>query len=240
MSRPIPSTALVALTLFAALASGCDEAADTAPDPVAEARVAALEAQLDDLRGLLDGAESQQSDLRARIDALESDAIDHIAQIRSLESREVIRDTLLKLSAVIDSGDPRLLAELVPIIADDFVMVAIDFGEGGQRDTLVFEGRDELMSGFGPILLEAQANLLPSAIRVDFADEAHATATFKFANSVRPPSALGEDVDEKVLLFAAITTEFRFEDGLWRLVHLELDHSLAYPGALGPTDDPNP
>ncbi|MCA9537462.1 MAG: nuclear transport factor 2 family protein [Myxococcales bacterium] len=230
----ITTTTLIAFTLLGGFTAGCDENDGHGHDPAVAARVEAVEADLTALRNRLDGADVMEATLRARIATLEADAATRWDHTRMLEAREDMQSTLMRLAAAIDSGDPAYLNDLLPALADDFVMVAIDFGEGGQRDTLVFEGVSKVLSEFGPIMREAQANLLPSAILVDFIDETHATAAFKFANSVRPPSALNEDVHEKVLLFAAITADFRLEDGIWKLTHLELDHSLAYPGALPP------
>src|SRR5690606_15733703 len=113
-----------------------------------------------------------------------------------------------------------------PVLHDDFVLDAVDFD--GQKHH--FEGLDGVIDGFGPIMLEADANLMPSAIAVEL-DGDTAQAHFKFANSVKPPSQLGLDVSVKVLLFAANSATFEREDGAWKLRSIELIHTLAYPGS---------
>ncbi len=150
-----------------------------------------------------------------------------LGRLAKLEAREDIRTTLLRFSAVVDSSDVDALPDLAPRIADDFVLDAIDF-DGATHH---FEGMDGLLDGFGPIMVDADANLMPSAIDVEV-DGDYATATFKFANSVKPPPQLELEVDVKVLLFAANTATFHYEDGIWKMTSIELYHSLAYPGAL--------
>jgi len=225
------TSTFIGAVLLSSTLVGCEPTEATPEtDPAVIGQLGAVEADLVALQDRLRSLETTEATLRARIDTLEADQGDQRALVDVLAAKDTIRDTLMQLASAIDSGDPSVLPTLLPVIADDFVLVAVDFGAEGQQDTLVFEGVQGLLGGFGPIMLEAQANLMPSAIRVSMTDAEHATATFKFANSVRPPSALGEEIDEKVLLFAAITAEFRFEGGLWKLVHLELLHSLAYPG----------
>ena len=156
--------------------------------------------------------------------ALDDDLADRVA---ALESKEDIRAILHTFSRVVDASDPAALPDLAPVLHSDFVLEAIDF-EGNE---LRFEGLDGVVEGFGPIMLAADANLMPSAIDVVLdGDTAH--ASFKFANSVKPPPQLGLDVGVKVLLFAANSATFVREDGAWKLLSLELVHSLAYPGSL--------
>lgn len=157
--------------------------------------------------------DAELADLEARVDAL--------------ESKEEIRAILLAFSQVVDASDPTALPGLSAVLHRDFVLDAVDF-DGQQHH---FEGLDGLIDGFGPIMLEADANLMPSAIDVALDGDA-ARATFKFANSVKPPPQLGLDVDVKVLLFAANSASFVREDGSWKLRSIALDHSLAYPGSV--------
>lgn len=150
-------------------------------------------------------------------------------RLEALEAKEEIRTALLQLSAVVDSSDPARLNELLPVIADDIVLTAVDYDGVEYR----FEGVDGLITGYGPIMKDADANLMPSAIDVEL-DGDTAYASFKFANSVKPPPQLNLPIDEKVLLFAANSATFRKEDGVWKLTSFELLHSLAYPGSLAP------
>lgn len=106
-------------------------------------------------------------------------------------------------------------------------MDVVDF-DGGH---LHFEGVDGLVQEYGQIMVAAQANLATSAITVEV-DGDSATASFKFVNSVRPPSELGVDVDATLILLAANTATFVREDGIWMLESLELIHSLGYPGSI--------
>lgn len=156
-----------------------------------------------------------------------SDEADLEARVEALESKEEIRTVVHAFSQVVDASDPTGLTNLAPVLHEDFVLDAIDFD--GKK--FHFEGLDEVMTGFGPILLEADANLMLSAIDVSL-DEDTATARFKFANSVKPPPQLGLDVDVKVLLFAANTATFVREAGAWKMRSVELVHSLAYPGTV--------
>lgn len=157
--------------------------------------------------------------------AAEDDA-DLEDRIAALESKEEIRAILLAFSQVVDDADPAALPGLAPVLHDDFVLDAIDFD--GQKHH--FEGLDGVVDGFGPIMLEADANLMPSAIAVEL-DGDSARARFKFANSVKPPSQLNLDVNVKVLLFAANSATFVREAGAWKLLSFELIHTLAYPGS---------
>ncbi|WP_170319591.1 nuclear transport factor 2 family protein [Polyangium spumosum] len=151
------------------------------------------------------------------------------ARISVLEAKEEIRSTLLAFAAVVDSADPERLPDLLPSLTDDFVLDAVDFN--GQVHH--FEGVVEVLTGFGPIMKDADANLMPSAIDVEL-DGDTAYASFKFANSVKPPPQLDLPVDEKVLLFAANSAVFHKKNGAWKLASFELLHSLAYPGSLAP------
>lgn len=150
-------------------------------------------------------------------------------RLEALEAKEDIRTTLLQFSAIVDSSDPARLNEVVPVLADDFVLDAIDYDGAVYH----FEGADGLLNDYGPIMKDANANLMVSAIDVEIDDDM-AYASFKFANSVKPPPQLNLPVDEKVLLFTANSATFRNENGTWKLVSLELLHSLAYPGTLAP------
>ncbi len=155
-------------------------------------------------------------------------ADDDLAErVAALESKEEIRGILLAFSQVVDASDPTALTGLEPVLHRDLALDAIDFD--GKH--FHFEGLDQVITGFGPIMLEADANLMPSAIDVQLAGDT-AQATFKFANSVKPPPQLGLDVGVKVLLFAANSASFVREDGTWKLRSLELVHSLAYPGTV--------
>lgn len=171
-------------------------------------------------------AESETLDAQDTTDAVIADIQQ---RLEALESREEMRTTLLAVSAVVDSSDPSLLPDLVPYLTDDFVLDAVDFDGVAHH----FEGADGLVNDFGPIMKDAKANLMPSAIDVEL-DGDMAYATFKFANSVKPPPQLNLPVDVKVLLFAANTATFRREGGAWKLASFELLHSLAYPGSLSP------
>jgi hypothetical protein len=148
-------------------------------------------------------------------------------RVAALESKEEIRAILHAFSQVVDASDPAALPGLAPVLHRDFVLDAIDFD--GKK--FHFEGLDGVVEGFGPIMLAADANLMPSAIDVVL-DGDSARASFKFANSVKPPPQLGLDVGVKVLLFAANAATFVREDGTWKLLSLELVHSLAYPGSV--------
>jgi hypothetical protein len=154
------------------------------------------------------------------------------ARVDQLESKEEIRLILLDFAAVIDSADPDRLAGLSAKLHADFSMDVIDFAGGEHR----FEGIDELVEDYGPIMASAQSNLAASAIAVEIEGDS-ATAFFKFINSVKPPPQLNLDVDEKLLLFAANTATFVREGGEWKLKSIELDHSLAYPGSVAELGD---
>lgn len=148
-------------------------------------------------------------------------------RVAALEAKEDIRAILLAFSQVVDDSDPAALPGLAPVLHSDFVLDAIDF-DGKKHH---FEGLDGVIEGFGPIMLAADANLMPSAIDVQLdGDTAH--ARFKFANSVKPPPQLNLDVSAKVLLFAANSATFVHEDGAWKLRSFELVHTLAYPGSV--------
>lgn len=149
------------------------------------------------------------------------------ARVEALEAKEEIRAVLLGLAQVVDNSEIAGLEGLEPRIHTNFTLTAIDPAGGAH----VFEGYEGLIEGYGPIMVAAQANLATSAIAVEL-DGDNATATFKFANSTKPPPELGLDVDEKLLLFSANTATLVREDGLWKLESLELAHSLAYPGSL--------
>lgn len=148
-------------------------------------------------------------------------------RVAALESKEEIRAILHTFADVVDASDPAALPDLAPVLHSEFVLDAIDFD--GKK--FHFEGLDGVVDGFGPIMLEADANLMPSDIDVRL-DGDTARARFKFANSVKPPPQLGLDVGVKVLLFAANSATFVREDGAWKLMSLELVHSLAYPGSV--------
>lgn len=158
-------------------------------------------------------AAADDADLEARIDAL--------------ESKEEIRTILHTFSQIVDDSDPAALPGLAPVLHSDFVLEALDIDGKQYR----FEGIEQLIEGYGPIMAEADANLMPSALDVTIEGDT-ATAVFKFANSVKPPPQLNLDVDVKVLLFAANTATFIREDGAWKLRSFVLDHSLAYPGSV--------
>lgn len=149
------------------------------------------------------------------------------ARLAALEAKEEIRTVIAGFAQVVDAADLDSLADLAPRIADDFVLDVIDF-DGGEYH---FEGASGLVEGFGPIMVEAQANLALSEVAVAV-DGDIATARFTFINSVKPPPQLGLDVDVKVLLLADNVATFALEGDVWRLSSLELVHSLAYPGAI--------
>ena len=148
-------------------------------------------------------------------------------RVAALESKEEIRTILQAFAAVVDASDPAGIAALAPKLHTNFVLDAIDFD--GKK--FHFEGLEDVMKRFGPLLVEADANLAPSAIDVKL-DGDTARASFKFINSVKPPPQLGLDVKVKVLLFAANSAAFVREDGVWKLLSIELVHSLAYPGSI--------
>jgi ketosteroid isomerase-like protein len=158
-------------------------------------------------------------------DAADDDATE--ARLAALEAREEIRATIAGFAQVVDAADLDSLADLAPTLADDFVLDVIDF-DGGEYH---FEGASGLVDGFGPIMVDAQANLALSEVAVAV-DGDLATAHFTFINSVKPPPQLGLDVGVKVLLLADNTATFAREGDAWRLSSLELVHSLAYPGAI--------
>ena len=153
-----------------------------------------------------------------------------VERVERLEATEEIRTVLLKFAAVVDSGDVSALNDLIPRLAPNFVLTAIAFGPSPQP--LVFYGVDGLLNGFGPILMQAQANIVTSAIDVELGPSNQtAVAKFKFVNSVVPPEIISP-VDVRILLFAANTAELRKEGGIWKLESLTLEHSVAYPGSL--------
>lgn len=178
------------------------------------------------LLGFAAGCENA-GDTHAAALSNEQDVASISARLEKLESKEEIRTILLAFSAVVDSSDPALLSDLAPYIADDFVLDAIDFSGAVHH----FEGFEGVKNDFGPIMKDADANLMPSAIDVEL-DGDVAYASFKFANSVKPPPQLGLDVNAKLLLFAANNATLRRENGAWKLTSFELLHSLAYPGSL--------
>jgi hypothetical protein len=149
------------------------------------------------------------------------------ARIDELESKEELRSILMHFARVVDDADLSALSNLGPRVASDFTMDVIDF-DGG---VFHFEGVDGLINEYGPIMVSAQANLAVSEIRVEI-DGNHATTSFKFINSVKPPPELDLQIDEKVLLLADNTVTFVREDGIWKLQWVELVHSLGYPGTV--------
>jgi hypothetical protein len=149
------------------------------------------------------------------------------ARLALLEAKEEIRSVVLAFARIVDDADVSALRGLEPRLHASFVMDVVDF-DGHEYQFVGFRG---LVEDYGPIMVSAQANLAVSAIAVDI-DGDHATASFKFVNSVQPPPELGVEVGEKVLLMADNTATFIREDGMWKLASLELVHSLAYPGSL--------
>ena len=120
------------------------------------------------------------------------------ARVEELESKETIRSILLAFTAAIGTADVASLEVLLPWISEDVTLSVVEFGP--DPETQVFEGHDGLLTGFGPIIEEAQANLMPSAIDVGIQGD-RAAAQFKFANSVVPPLGINDEIDVKVLLF---------------------------------------
>ncbi len=148
-------------------------------------------------------------------------------RLEVLETKEAIREAVLEFAHIVDTEDETALAALAPKIHADFEMRVVDFVGMEHK----FVGYDGLLSGYGPIMVIAGANLAVSQIGVDI-DGDVATASFKFINSVKPPPQLGVPVNEKLLLLAANTAVFVKTNGVWQLQKLELLHSLAYPGEL--------
>jgi hypothetical protein len=162
--------------------------------------------------------------------AAETEATTEMEQrLEALETKEAIREAILEFAHIVDTEDEAALEALAPKLHPDFELRVVDFVGMEHK----FVGYDGLISGYGPIMVIAQANLAVSEIGVKL-DGDTATATFKFINSVKPPPQLGVPLNEKLLLFAANTAVFVKTNGVWQLQHLELLHSLAYPGELPP------
>ncbi len=181
-------------------------------------------------RGLaLTGAVAWSMGALSGCDEAQADDPDPMVEERlaQLEAKEEIRDTVMTFATIVDHEDVEGLKNLQPVVHEDFLLQAIDF-DGG---TLEFAGYDELISGYGPIMVASQPNLIVSDIHVEV-DEDTAVARFKFFNSVTPPPQLELDVETKVLLMADNKATFVNESGTWQLETLVLDHSLAYPGAI--------
>lgn len=151
-------------------------------------------------------------------------------RLEMLETKEAIREAVLEFAHIVDTEDETALAALAPKIHPEFEMRVVDFVGAEHK----FVGYDGLLSGYGPIMVIAGANLAVSQIGVQL-DGDVATASFKFINSVKPPPQLGVPVNEKLLLLAANTAVFVKTNGTWQLQKLELMHSLAYPGELPPS-----
>lgn len=148
-------------------------------------------------------------------------------RLEMLETKEAIREAVLQFAHIVDTEDEAALEALAPNIHPDFEMRVVDFVGAEHK----FVGYDGLISGYGPIMVIAGANLAVSQIGVQV-DGDIATASFKFINSVKPPPQLGIPVNEKLLLLAANTAVFVKTNSGWQLEKLELIHSLAYPGEL--------
>jgi hypothetical protein len=148
-------------------------------------------------------------------------------RLEALETKEAIREAILEFAHIVDTEDEVALEALAPKLHTDFELRVVDFVGMEHK----FVGYDGLISGYGPIMVIAQANLAVSEISVKL-DGDTATATFKFINSVKPPPQLGVPVNEKLLLLAANTAVFIKTNGVWQLKNMELLHSLAYPGEL--------
>lgn len=151
-------------------------------------------------------------------------------RLETLETKEAIRAAILEFAHIVDTEDEVALEALAPKLHPDFEMRVVDFVGAEHK----FIGYDGLISGYGPIMVIAGANLAVSEIGVQI-DGDVATASFKFINSVKPPPQLGVPVNEKLLLLAANTAVFVKTNGVWQLQKLELLHSLAYPGELPPS-----
>lgn len=156
------------------------------------------------------------------------------ARVEALESKEEIRAIVHQLAAAIDSADPKALRALAPIIHEDFRFEATDFLGNEFR----FEGFAGLVQGFGQVIVSVEPNIITSTIATEV-EGTHATATFKFANSLRPPPALGLNlgIEDKILLFAEVKATFLRESEIWKLYSLQIVHTLAYPATLTAFDD---
>lgn len=173
--------------------------------------------------GMLSGCEDASASETATSSVIEQ-------RLEMLEAKEAIRESILEFAHIVDTEDKAALELLAPKLHPDFRMRVVDFVDMEHE----FIGYDGLISGYGPIMVIAGANLAVSEIGVRI-DGDVATASFKFINSVKPPPQLGVSVNEKLLLLAANTAVFVKTNGVWQLQNLELLHSLAYPGELPTT-----
>jgi hypothetical protein len=155
------------------------------------------------------------------------------ARVEQLESREEIRSVLLDFVAIVDSGDPTRLPELLPLLHPEISLRAIDFLGEEHR----FDGTEELLRDYAPIMAAAQADLVISAIVVEVAGN-RARAGFKGIGSVLPPPELIDvEIEHKLLLFADAAAVFERDGEDWKLRSLELRHSLAFPEQLPANDE---
>lgn len=150
-----------------------------------------------------------------------------LERLAQLESKEEIRTTMLKFSQVLDAADIEGLKALGPRFQEDIELNAIDF-DGTSHN---YVGMQELVDGYMPILVSSPPTLSPSAIDVEI-DGDTATAYFKFTTSIVPPPQLGLGTDQTLMLFAANSVDFAYEDDTWKISSITLAHSLAYPGSL--------
>ncbi|HFE45819.1 MAG TPA: hypothetical protein ENJ18_10080 [Nannocystis exedens] len=164
-------------------------------------------------------------------DEASADSIDDESMIEerlaALESKEEIRTTMLKFSQVLDAADIEGLKALEPRFQEDIELNAIDFDGTSHH----YVGMQELVDGYMPILVSSPPTLSPSAIDVEI-DGDTATAYFKFTTSIVPPPQLGLGTDQTLMLFAANSIDFAYEDDTWKISSITLAHSLAYPGSL--------
>ena len=159
--------------------------------------------------------------------ASEDDNAALMERVAELESKEAIRSTMLRFSQVLDAADVDGLRALEARFTADIDLNAIDFDGTSHR----YVGMEELVDGYMPFLLASPPTLAPSAIDVQL-DGDTATAYFKFTTSIVPPPQLGLNTDQTLMLFAANTAEFVYEDDTWKVSAITLAHSLAYPGSL--------
>jgi len=155
-------------------------------------------------------------------------------RVEALEAKQEIESIVHRFARAVDQADPTALRTLAPVIHEDFRMDVTDFL--GQE--VRFDGYDELVQGFGQVIVAVAPNVATSAIMTEV-DGTHATALFKFINSVQPPPALGLNlgIEDKVLLFAEVKATFLREAEVWKLYSLRVVHSLAYPGSLAAFDE---
>jgi hypothetical protein len=152
---------------------------------------------------------------------------DYETRFVDLESKEEIYSTILDFTKAADSGNPAQLATLSDRLEPDFTLDMTNF-DGNKEH---FDGPQGLVQGFGPMLAESDANIVPGAIGVELEGN-NATAEFDFISSVKPGPEYNLQPEARVLIICDGTATFVREGKRWRMSSMTIDSRLAYPGSL--------